>query len=446
MDHIPESELAICAFEPDALSADRCAEIDRHTAACSACRATFDFFAMAEDDLGDADVWEPIVASRTLEALRAYAERIAAEDRDADQLLAPFFRAPATVAWTDIRTRKRFLTGGVVRRLNAHAHTVCDGEPLDALTFAEAAIAVAEALPEHTYPAGAVYELRGTAWKEQARALHLLGRFSEALESLTRAERAYSHTPSGFGLSAVALVRAAVLFEQRRLDEAASLAERAEQGFTHLGDDDRRMKALYLRAGIQYESGAIDAAVALYRRILEYGEAVNDLTWIARGSCALGNCELDRGDPGAASMHFHKALALFREVGPATDRVNTEWGIARVLLHVGKRSEAIRRLREVGAEYEKRGMVTDAALAGLDIADALLATGDMKEIVVLASRVFHVFMDAGMFTGALTAIAYIKEAAATETLTAAALDSVRTFLRRAERQPDLVFAPPPHSR
>jgi hypothetical protein len=70
----------------------------------------------------------------------------------------------------------------------------------------------------------------------------------------------------------------------------------------------------------------------------------------------------------------------------------------------------------------------------------------MKEIVVLASRVFHVFMDAGMFTGALTAIAYIKEAAATETLTATALDSVRTFLRRAERQPDLVFVPPPHSR
>jgi hypothetical protein len=48
-----------------------------------------------------------------------------------------------------------------------------------------------------------------------------------------------------------------------------------------------------------------------------------------------------------------------------------------------------------------------------------------------------------MLTGALTAIAYIKEAAAAGTLTPATVQSVRTFLRRVERQPDLVFEPPP---
>jgi hypothetical protein len=87
-------------------------------------------------------------------------------------------------------------------------------------------------------------------------------------------------------------------------------------------------------------------------------------------------------------------------------------------------------------------MVTDAALAGLDIADALLALGQTKPIVDLATRLFRVFTEAGMLTGALTAIAYIKEAAAVGTLTSAALQSVRTFLRRAERQPDLLFEPP----
>ena len=118
---------------------------------------------------------------------------------------------------------------------------------------------------------------------------------------------------------------------------------------------------------------------------------------------------------------------------------------ATVLLHAGRHAEAVRRLQDVIGEFEKRGMVTDAALAGLDTADALLALGRRKEIMALATRLFRVFTDAGMLTGALTAIAHIKEAAAHGTLSTADLHAVRTFLRRAERQPDLLFVPPPRN-
>ena len=88
-------------------------------------------------------------------------------------------------------------------------------------------------------------------------------------------------------------------------------------------------------------------------------------------------------------------------------------------------------------------MVTDAALAGLDVADGLLGLKRTHEIIEFAAHLFRVFTDAGMLTGALTAIAYIKEAAAAGTLTPTDLDAVRRFLRRAERQPDLLFLPPP---
>jgi hypothetical protein len=50
-----------------------------------------------------------------------------------------------------------------------------------------------------------------------------------------------------------------------------------------------------------------------------------------------------------------------------------------------------------------------------------------------------------MITGALTAVAYMKEAAAAGTLRAASVNAVRTYLRRVDRQPDLVFVPPPDS-
>jgi tetratricopeptide (TPR) repeat protein len=444
MDHIPESELAVFAFDPDAMPEPRRKDINRHTAECASCRATRDFFAVAEDDLSDVDVWEPVMGSATHDALMSYAARIAEEDREAEEVLQPLFAAPAQLAWLNLSTKRRFLSGGVARRLSAHAHSVVQNEPLEALTFADAAISVAEALPDDTYPAKAVYELRGTAWKERANAQGYLGQCSEALESLLRAERAYKHLASpSLGLSTVAYVRAFVLYEQQRLDEAAAMAERAEHGFAHLGDDDRRMTALYLRAIIKFEARDLGDAAALFRQVIEYGESMNSPLWIARGSSSLGKCEVHRGNLGEASMHFHKALALFREVGSAIELLTTEWGIAKVLLHGGKQGEAIRRLRDVAAEFEARGKVTDAALVGLDIADGLLALGHARQIVELGARLFRVFTNAGVLTGALTAIAYLKEAATAGTLTPDDVQAVRNFVQRAERQPALLFVPPP---
>jgi len=446
VDHIPETELSMFAFDPDAVPEERRTAILRHTASCASCRRTLDFFMMAEEDLADPDVWERVAGSATHDALIAWGERIAAEDSEAEALLAPLLSSPATTAWMNLAQRKRFRTGGVVRRLSAHAHNVFEDEPLDALTFADAAISIAEVLPDEIYPANGVYELRGTAWKERANAQLLLGQCAAALDSLDRAERAYAKLRSpSLGLATVALVRASVLYQQQRLEEAAAMAEKAERGFSHLGDDDRRMTALYLRASIKFEAQQIDEAVALFNQLLEYGENTQNAVWIGRASYALGDCEVCRGDLGEASIRFQQALAILRTSGPSTDRVRTEWGIARVLLHGGKYAEAIRRLQDVVGEFEKRGMVTDAALAGLDMAEAFLALGKRKEIVALATRLFRVFADAGMLTGALTAIAYIKEAAAAATLSTSDLAAVRTFLRRAEHQPDLLFVPPPRN-
>lgn len=445
-DHISESELAVFAFDPEAVSEERRSAIIRHTVRCAACRSTRDFFAATEDDLADVNVWEPIMGSDTRDALMAYSARIADEDREAEELLKPFFETPALAAYRNLATQSDLLTAGVVRRLSTRAREVCEDEPLDALTFAEAAAAIAEALPDDAYPAKAVFELRGTAWREQASALMLLGRCPAALDALTRAERAYRNlTSSAFGLSCVALVRAGVLYQQQRLEEAAVVAERAEHGFAHLGDDDRRMKALCLRAGIKFEAQRIDEAAELLRQLVEYGESINDSHWIALGSSRLGNCEVARGNLGEASLHFHKALAILRDSGPENERVSAEWGIACILLQGGRHTEAIARLRDVEAQFEARGMLTDAALAGLDIAEAFLALGKPQQIVQLATRLFRVFADAGMLTGALTALAYIKEAAAAGTLTPFDLQTVRSFLRRAERQPDLLFVPPPSS-
>lgn len=444
MSHIPEGDLALYAFSPDAVPADRLPEVRRHVAVCSDCQATVDFFATAEEDMGDPDVWEPIVGSATYTSLMEYGARVAAEDQEAALLLEKLLKSPADAAWTALATRRRFRTGGVVRKLCAHAHGIYENDPLAALTFADAAISVAEVLPDDLYPAKAADQLRATSWKERANALMRLGQFPAALESLDRAERFYRRLPApALGLAIVALVRAGVLYEQQRLDEAAALAEQAERAFGHLGDDKRRIDALFLVASIRYEAGDLALAVSSFEQILTYGEEMNEVRWIARASYAIGNVEVDRGNLAEASIRFRTALVIFREVGPEPERVATEWGVARVLVHAGKLNDGIHRLREVAAAFESRDMVTYSALVGLDMAEAWLALQRPDDIVHLAKHLFSVFSEAGMLTGALTAIAYLKESAAERRLTTEDIVAIRTFLRRAEHQPALRFAPPP---
>lgn len=448
MSHIPEGELALYAGLPEAVAEGRRAGIEGHLATCAECQEAHDFFAIRDDELSaelaEADTWEPVIGSATKSALMEYGARVAEEDRDAEVNLQPYLENPISAAWTTLASKRRYRTGGVVRKLNAAAHENYKTKPRVALIFADAAISIAEVLPDDRYPARAVYRLRGTAWKERANALMILGEFQSAHESLDRAERAYSKTPHNrLGLAIVALVRSGVLYEQERLNEAMVMAERAESGFVHEGDEKRRMDAAFQRASILFEAGDPNRALPIFQQIIEYGENMQSAQWVALGSYAAANCEIDRMNLGEASMLFNLALRTFRQYGPERERLLTEWGLARVVLQGGKLTVAVRRLRDVVEEFERFGMVTNAALVGLDVSQALLALNRPGEIVDLARHLFSAFTKAGMLTGALAALAYLEEAAAMNRLTEQDLTSIRTFLRRAERQPSLRFVRPP---
>lgn len=383
-EHIPHAELSLFAHDKLEFERERREEIESHVANCAECGASFDFFSAAEEDLGDFAVWQPIIGS-TAAAMSAYAHQCAAEDREADELLKEYFEKPRKAAVLNIRNQRKFHTGGVVRRLNAKAHEIVASEPLEALIFADLAQVVADHLSDDIYPNNAVYELRGTAWKERANALRRLAEFDEALESLQRAEQAYEHLrSSGRGLAAVELSRASVYYERGELQKAAEHVERAEQGFAHLSLERQRMKAVWLRGEIAYESLQYAESVAIMQQVMQFGEEIGDSRWVARGSYCRALCELEFGNLADAAKLFHAALVIFREIGPREDRIATEWGSSRVVLHGGKASDAARRLRDVIAAFEEIGSVSVAALVGIDLAEALLALERWEEIAKVA--------------------------------------------------------------
>lgn len=438
--HIPAPELALYATSPDDISPDRSRAIHLHLAACSDCADTYDSFisTLADDDD------DLFLASDGTAVSIAYGRRVEQENLDADLLLKDYFAEPEKAAWSNLAAHRKYVHGGVVRRLAHRAFDVRVKEPLHALTFADAAIAVAEAIPEDTYPRNVVYDLRGRAWKERANALNQLGDPAGALAALERAERAYRRiTSNTLGLGNVALIRAAAYLLLERFSDAEREAVAAEAMYERARDEERRARALFLRGNIKYESRQLESAAALFRRVIAYGEMEENEEWIASGSYALANCVLDTGDIASAAVLFSEASSIYQHTGQEY-LVYAEWGMARVLLARGLFTESLRRLRAVHAQFTKRGVVIDAAVSALDAMDAMVALGMFKQVADLARSVFKIFTDAGMLTSSLTAFAYVQTAAAEQRLTREAVREVRRFVKRVEREPRLLFVPPPN--
>jgi len=444
MKHPSESVLGMLALQRDLVKNRE--SVEAHVAGCSLCRSAFEAIVAFDTALAEPDSWlDKETGNAGLEELRRFAARSAAEDQTATELLAEF-EAPESAArfvWADLPARSAYRTGGVARRLCRIAYGMCEHQPLYALALAQAASRIATNLPDTSYPRRGIHELRGESWKEQANALRFLGRFPEALAALDQAEAEYRRLPhEGIGLVNVQYVRASLLMEQDRLEEAEALATASAGAALVLGDTERFMRGRHLLGHILFERHDYAAAAQVWDGILQYGRARGDQLWIAREELAIGNCHLELDQAAEAGRSLHEALRIFTELNIPSEITRTEWALARLEFREGHGVQAMHRLREAVSQLSACGMLTDSALAALDLAEMLDASGRMREIPRLLNGVVSTFTEAGKLSGALAALAYLKSAAATGTLTPAMLTHVRRFLVAADRQPELLFGPP----
>jgi tetratricopeptide (TPR) repeat protein len=446
--HLTEAVLGMYALEPSA-TLNRPA-VEAHLAACHDCRTALGEIKSFDAALAEPDAWPARSADRhdsaALAELRAFASRSADEDRDAVRLLAEYEDPDSAprFAWDDIPGKPKYRTGGIARLLCKRANAMCTRQPLSALTLAEAAVRISADLPDASYPRATIHELRGEAWKEQANALVSLGRFNEALAALAHAEGEYRRLPhEGLGLVAVTYVRAFILCEQEQLDAADRLARESADAALHLGSTDRCMRALNLQGEISLRRGDLLGAIELFTSVLHYGEETSDRVWIARETRALGVCHLELMNPAEASSHLHTSLRLFTEMDSAVEVTRTQWAIARLTFLQGNPDEAVRRLGGVVGELTNEGVLSEAALAAVHLAEMLHAMNRTREIPKLLAGVVQTFIDAGKLSGALAALAYLKEASTAGAVTPAVFSYVRQFIARADWQPELHFAPPP---
>jgi tetratricopeptide (TPR) repeat protein len=335
-----------------------------------------------------------------------------------------------------------------VRKLSAATERAIDTMPPDALEMTSLSVEIAERLDPRNYPSDTVVRLRGTAWRDRAFALYYTGAFSAAEAALAVAEQHLSAcVVNEYDLGRLGIVRALVLRAFERFDEASRVASTSAEAFSRFEDLHRLASARIAEAHLLFSLGHYKRAET---QLLEVERQIAATPYADTHSRVLGNlayCTRMLGNVEGAIAYYEAAAALSNDLGIETEAVRLRWGVAATLVDAGRLSEAQERMFAILPEFERLGMSSEAAVISLNIAELLAADERYDEVQVVCTSAMDIFRRAGTaYTSrALTALAFMNEAAAHRRATPTMVRNVRDYIRRLPSEPNLLFAPPPAS-
>lgn len=434
-----------------ALLGSKRADSDAHLQSCTGCTEKLESFQMIAEALQDRDVWDARevrseAVPATIATLRSFADRMTEEDSAAESLLTELLAGDRETWLPRLHAHPEWCTAGVVRKLIEAASRAIDTMPPDAVEMTALATEIAETLDPAAFPSDTVPRLRGAAWRERAYALYYTGRYNEAQSALFASEERFSCCVVGdYDLARSLVIRALV---RRPLEQiAGSLldARGAATIFARFGDVHRFRSSRSAEAAVYVSTGEHRRALDIWSSI-DRAMADDDAS-DARGRIIanIAHCYRELGDLPRAIAETDMALSMFEHFGAATEAARLRWNYGRLLRAADRLPDALKEFLAVASQFEELGMASEATLASLDAVELMLIDANLSKVQQICSAAIERLERTGLgwTTRAMTAIAYLKEAAAAEHATIDLLTSVRTFVLRVPDEPQLLFAPPP---
>jgi AraC-like DNA-binding protein len=399
MTHIDDDVLDEYVIDVDRTMPGRAA-IEAHLNQCLQCRTRAGSTAVFLEMIVSPEAWETaeavIDAEGHRQGLVVFAARVQDEYAQASARFSPFLNDALAFVHERVERRPEYRTAGAVRVLTEAAHACCEREPMHARNIAEAAVLIADQLPQNEYPAPVVHSLRGLAWKERANAMRFIGEYPEALVSLDRSEREFRQllVPS-IEIGNTAYIRAVVLTYMDRLDEAERFASESADVFAAFRDSERWLLSTAAQAAILYYRSDYASALTIFERLLKHAEADGAMVEIARHSTNAGVCCVKIGDTAQAAGHLLNARQIYTQLQNALELGRVERWMAVLSRVDGDITESITRLRRVRSEFERVSLLDDAALATIDLVESLIIAGQRSEIAQLCNDTTRYIRRAG---------------------------------------------------
>lgn len=366
----------------------------------------------------------------------ATARRLMQEKADSADAVLQVLRETPRDRWATLADRPEFLTSGTLDSL-AKLAAELERDPQESLAATALAIAIAEALPDGSYPIVVIEQHRGQAWKDRARTLCYLARYEEALAALDRADAFFEgHGTLAHDRAIADFVRSIVLSHLRRFDEAQTLLESCRSVFNDHGDVRLYRKCTVATGNLLVRRGDYRAAREVLRELLRDGDAAT--LAIARSS--LGWCAIHLGFAEEALEHFEEAERRHQDLAWTLDALRAAYGTGSALLRLGKIEAAVERLNFARIHFLEHSLIEEAGLSGLEIVEAKMIRLELEEAKALAATIVDEFTCAGLNRRAVAALAYLNDAIAASSATPEVVRNVHAYISELRLDPTREFA------
>jgi tetratricopeptide (TPR) repeat protein len=419
---------------------------DKHVSSCQTCAGALESLRAVTTGLQEATVWDerelPETPNRqTKNAIRGFAAAVSAEDREAESFVRQLLAADSDRRRAMLQRNPEWRTAGVVRRILAAVDDVNFTDPKRAVDLTVLATDIAESLDPAAYPADTAMKVRATAWRERAYALYYVGSYTESLAALDRVDESLARClVSEFDGALAQLVRAKVYAEIQKIDEGIALARMAKTVFASYGNVRRKANADATEAAMLMRAGRYEDALITQLQLANHSSLDEMSRVCALNQAAYCYRELSRFDEAKAL--YAKTIPAFERLGLMTMRLTARWNLGRVMLAEGRFEQSLTMLSELRDEARDLGLAHDVALISLDVSEALLMMRRQIEVAALCQSAMAYFAQAGLAytAGAMTALAYLREAAESGTLNVGTLHEARAYFEVLPKQPQLQFA------
>lgn len=372
------------------LPADENRQIVRHLmTSCSQCRETAALVGKRSGIFtleGQVDPTEPPSAMDTaidaiLEALQEgedESRRRVRERQQAVALLAELEKRPAGERLALIQEDARFHHRGLFHYMLEKYLESARNEPKSGIALVSLALAVLDHLPQDRYKPALLSDFRVAGLAALANACRLTGSYEESKQAI---ENAWEHLENGSGdpLEEANLlsIEASLWRDLGQLDRSAGILDRAIQIYRQIGDDNRCARMLIqkgLAVGYAQPARGIKILHDALNMLDTSGEPRLEL-------CAWHNLALflnDAGEPREALAVLDSTRPLYLAFGDRHTQLLLHWLEARIARSLDNLSEAERVLTRVTAEFERRGMRHEQAIAALDLVQVHSLHGNVR--------------------------------------------------------------------
>jgi tetratricopeptide (TPR) repeat protein len=339
-------------------------------------------------------------------------------DAEATKLLAELDDLPTLRQEILARNSRRYLSPDLAHLLAQRSFDLRYQDPRPMLRSARMALGIADRL-ESASPdeAKRIADLRALCASQVCHAHRIAGDFAAAEQALAVACAALSEGTGDPAVRAMTFLCIGTLRQlQCRYEASMRAYQEAAEIFRDLGKPHDLARALIGEAIVLLYAGDPEAALSLLFEAIPKIEGEREPRLTLSACHNIVSAQIDAGLIDDASLKWIELRFLYEKLGDPLLRLREKWLEGKLMIAQGVIPAGIRLLEKARDAYRERGLLYDAAVIALEIAQGHLRLGHRDRVQSLIAEIVPVLRDMDVSTDVLTAFVHLRRAAQQEKL------------------------------